>query len=290
MSIYQILKLLNVPQATYYNWKNSKGYNKTSLLKLTAVEKQSIIDYKQKNPHLSHRKIAGYLRDQGFWLSDSVCYLILKEKGWVLPVDFKEAPWKVSRYEPLRKNLLWGTDFTYLRILGKRYYLLTVMDYYSRYIIAWGILDRIRSKEVQDILTLAYLNEGITEKSDIKIRSDQGKQYIAQATKAHTKKLGITQSFSRTYTPTDNARQERWYRTCKQEQIYSMNYPNVESARNLVGRFIDEYNNERPHQSLFNYTPSEVHRVNNKTILLRKYKSKLVEARSIRINLNRKGE
>ena len=94
----------------------------------------------------------------------------------------------------------------------------------------------------------------------------------------------IILSPSRTNRPTDNACQERWYRTVKQEEIYCYpEYPSVAIAQKLIGRFIHEYNERRPHQALWNFTPAYVHKVGSKSIIYRQYKRKVKEAKQRRI-------
>jgi hypothetical protein len=73
----------------------------------------------------------------------------------------REAPWKVPRYEPFRPNPIWGEDWTLLGIGSIRHYLLTLIDYFSRYIVAWGVVKTVTRREVQNLVALAYLSEGI---------------------------------------------------------------------------------------------------------------------------------
>ena len=93
---------------------------------------------------------------------------------------------------------------------------------------------------------------------------------------------------SRVNRPTDNARQERWYRTVKQEEIYCYpSYPSLDIARDFMARYIEEYNERRPHQALWNYTPGYVHRLGNKTRLLQYHKEMVYATRQQRLNINR---
>lgn len=95
-------------------------------------------------------------------------------------------------------------------------------------------------------------------------------------------------SHSRANRPTDNCRQERWYRTVKQEEIYCYpTYPSIELARQSLVRYIEEYNERRPHQALWNYTPGFVHRLGNKTVLLEHYKKMVQIAKEQRLKANR---
>jgi putative transposase len=289
----QILKALGVCRSTYYEWTKERGASqrKLSALSLTVYEKQAIIDKKKTQAELTHRKISGSLRHDGFWISPSSCYRVLKPLGWVLHQDLREAPWKVPHYEPFRPNQVWGEDWTILSIANTRYYLLTIIDYFSRYIVAWGVVKTVTQREVQNLLALAYLSEGIEQRDPKPIlRADQGSPNMARETKRLIRDLEMVLSPSRAYRPTDNARQERWYRSVKQEEIYCYpTYPTEEIARSSIAKYIRFYHEERPHQALWNYTPGFVHRLGNNTELLEHHRTMVRIVKEQRINLNGMG-
>jgi len=286
----EALRRMGVCRSSYYSWiKGNKRCEKpASIQRLTVEERNAVIDIKRKEPQLSHRQISGWLRHKGYWISSSSCYRILRECGWIFPYQVREKPWKTARYEPYRPNMIWGEDWTILTIAGTRYYLLTIIDYFSRYIVAWGIVKTVTHKNVQDILSLAYMSEKIDEKVDKPIiRFDRGSPNMARETRRFIKEMELVLSPSRANRPTDNARQERWYRTIKQEEIYCYpEYPNLEIAKELIGRYIEEYNKKRPHQILWNFTPEYVHKIGNKSKIYEQYKERVNRAKSRRIALN----
>ncbi len=289
-SLSEILKVLGVCRSTYYGWlKLSKTLGRSSsVFSLTADEHQAIVGIKKAQPQMSHRQISGSLRQDGYWISPSSCYRVLKPLGWVTPASFREAPWKVPRYEPFRPNQIWGEDWTILTIGGLRHYLLTVIDYFSRFIVAWKVVQTVTQHEVQELLTLAHIGEGIEHQSQKPLlRVDQGSPNIARGTKRLIKDLEMVLSPSRAYRPTDNGRQERWYRTAKQEEIYCYpTYPSLELARLSLARYIKFYNEQRPHQSLWNYTPGYLHRLGNKSELVSHYNQMLQIAKEHRRQIN----
>ena len=261
----------------------------TSILTLTDSEEQAVIEKKQTDPQLSHRQISGSLRPEGYYVSPSSCYRILKARGWVWAQSLREAPWKVPRLEPFRPNQIWGEDWTILTIGDRRHYLLTIIDYFSRYIIAWGVVPTVTQKEVQNLLTLAYWSQGLEhQKHKPILRADLGSPNIARNTKRLIKDLEMLLCLSRAHRPTDNARQERWFRTAKQEEIYCYpSYPSLDIARSSLANYISTYNDKRPHQALWNYTPSFVHGLENKTKLMNLYKRSVQIVKEQRIFLNR---
>jgi putative transposase len=256
---------------------------------LTLVEKQAVVEKKKMEPQLSHRHISGSLRPEGYWVSPSSCYRILKTLGWIGSSSLREAPWKIPRYEPFRSNQIWGEDWTILSIASIRHYFLTIIDYFSRYIVAWGVVQTVTRLEVQNLLTLAYLSEGIMPQDPkLLLRADLGSPNMAHGTWRLIRDLEMVLSPSRRNRPTDNGRQERWYRTAKQEEIYCYpTYLTVEIARLSLGRYIHYYNEQRPHQALWNYPPGYVHRLGNKSKLWEHYKTRVQAVKEQRLQINR---
>jgi putative transposase len=286
------LKQIGVGRSTYYSWLSSKKSipRPASVQRLTESESTAIIAYKQQQPHLSHRKISGYLRTENIWVSATSCYRVLKNIGWVSEADhLREAPWKQPHYEPFAPNQIWGEDWTGLVIAGLRYYLLTIIDYFSRYIVAWGIVKTVTHQQVRPLLVLAYLSQNIdTSRDKPLLRVDRGSPNMAKNTRRLIAELEMLLSPSRSHRPTDNSRQERWYRTVKQEEIYCCpEYPCEATARHSVASYIHEYNEQRPHQALWNFTPGYVHRCGNKSFILNQYRQRVHYAIEQRLDFNR---
>lgn len=262
-----------------------------SVLSLAAKEQHAIIEKKKAELQLSHRQISGLLQQDGHWISPSSCYRGLKSLGWVMAACLRTAPWKVARYEPFCPNQIWGEDWTILSIARLRHYLLTIIDYFSRYIVAWAVVKTITQREVQALLTLAYVSEGIEHQHPKPIvRVDQGSPNTEIKTRRLIKDLEMLLSPARAYRPMDNAKQERWYRTVKQEESYCYpTYLSAEIARLSLANYIEHYNEQRPHQALGNYTPGYVHRLGNKSQLRNHYGQRVQIAKERRKQVNQKG-
>lgn len=286
------MRSLGVCRSTYYGWLKYRHPDRfPSALRLTDSERRAILEKKQTEPQMSPRQVSGHLRQEGFWISPSSCYRLLKAKGWVITQSLREAPWKTSHYEPYQPNQIWGEDWTLLNIAGIRHYLLTIIDYFSRYIVAWGIVKSVTHREVQDLLALAYMSQGM-ERLHPKplLRTDRGSPNLERNTRRLMRDLEMLLSPGRADRPTDNARQERWYRTVKQEEIYLYpTYPSLEIARSSLGGYIDFYNERRPHQALWNYTPGQVHRLGNKSRLIEHHRLMIQHVKEQRLRANRVG-
>ncbi len=286
ISAVTALRELSVPRSTFYFWKSDSA-NKTSPTSSNALlenETKSVISMKEEQPHLSHRQISGLLRHKDVWVSSSSCYRTLKCQELVWEWALREAPWKTAHYEPFRPNQIWGEVWTGIVIDGLRHYVLTILDLFSRYLVAWGIFKTITQREVKNLVALAIMSEAIGEHDPKPIlRTDPGSPNMAADVRIFLREIGVVFSPGRVARPTDNARQERFYRTLKQEEVYCHEgYVSLDSAKASIGHWISYYNEVRPHQALFGYPPAIVHRCGNKTRLLEDYRRNVEKAKEKR--------
>ncbi|NDD93215.1 hypothetical protein EBZ37_14190, partial [bacterium] len=278
----EILANVKIAKSTYYRWMKlasdgvaesvATGVPRVTSRSVTASELSRIDELKSKQPEMRHRQIQGLLQLEGQYVSASVVYKHLKSQGKVEPYERRAAPWKEPLYEVIGANLMWGADWTKLRIGGIRWYLLTLIDFYSRYIVHHEIVPTVNAGHVRDLYEsgLATFNIPITLERKPELRLDQGSPNTARITKEFFKDIQADLSYARVRRPTDNARTERFYRTIKQEEIYVVgDYQDELTAKEEIGAYITWYNEKRPHQALWNFTPWQVHDTNNKTRLLK---------------------
>ena len=272
--ISEVLSSVGVARSSYYRWRKGRGEQKErrqSRYQITEEERRLIEQVKEAHPEYRHRRIQGALQNRGVYLSASAIYEHLRQKGWMEAYERRAAPWKDPRYEVWRRNLMWGCDWTKLLVGGLRWYLLTVIDFFSRLIVAYEVVPTVHAGHVKAIYQAGLKGQGISIHSETKpeLRVDRGSPNTSWVTQEFFEVLGAELSFARVRRPTDNALTERFYGTVKQEEIYLVgNYPDETSAREEIGRYIETYNRTRPHQALFNFTPAHVHEVNNKSMLL----------------------
>jgi putative transposase len=239
---------------------------------LTTEELKKIDEIKADQPHLRHRQIQGVLQGQGYYLSPTSVYKHLKANNQIEPYYRREAPWKEARYEVIGINMMWGADWTQLRIAGIRWYLLTLIDFYSRFIIHFEIVPTVNASHIKHLYNVGLSSLNLPKDWPIKpeLRVDQGSPNTSKVTRQFFKDIKADLSFARVKRPTDNARTERFYRTIKEEEIYLVgDYPDPKTAHEGIGKYIHYYNYRRPHQSLWNFTPHLVHDINNKSELLK---------------------
>jgi len=275
----EILANLKVVKSTYYRWVKANSSRELVKLKTPRVTSRSVTDkereiidrVKSERPEMRHRQIQGLMQLEGAFVSATSIYRHLKAKGKVEPYERRAAPWKEPLYEVVGANHMWGADWTKLRIGGLRWYLLTLIDFYSRYLVHYEIVQTVNAGHIKALYEsgLSVFNIPLSLERKPELRLDQGSPNTSRVTKEFFNDIKADLSFARVRRPTDNARTERFYRTIKQEEIYIVgDYQDEVTAREEIGAYIKWYNEKRPHQALWNFTPWMVHDTNNKTKLL----------------------
>jgi len=169
------------------------------------------------------------------------------------------------------------TDFTYLKVIGWGwFYLSTILDDYSRYIIAWKLCTTMRAEDVTDTLKLALQASGCDQASVIhkpRLLSDNGSSYIATDLAHWLKAQGMDHVRGAPYHPQTQGKIERWHQTLK-NRILLENYFLPGDLKAQIGKFITYYNHHRYHESLSNLTPADVYFGRGQTILLERERIK----------------
>ena len=150
----EVLHRAGVARWSYYRWKKGNGEKKAerqSSYELTVEERRLIDEVKGQYPEYRHRRVQGMLQQRGVYLSATVIYGHLKAQGQIEPYQRRAAPWKSPRYEVWQRNLMWGSDWTKLSVGGVRWYLLTVIDFFSRWIVAWDVVPTVNAGNVKAI-------------------------------------------------------------------------------------------------------------------------------------------
>jgi len=206
LSKRQTLAEMGIPRRTYYNWvrrgKESKSRDVKSRSgrpwnKVKAEEEKLVIDQARASPELSPRQLALRLIDRyGSWLSESTVYRILRREGLVKRVEVRGfAAGKEYHRKTSKPNEMWATDCSYLRVVGWGfYYLITVMDDFSRYILGWELKRDMTAGSLIDVVQQAVDSTGmdkVTVKDRASLLSDNGSGYISQAFGDYMRLVGI---------------------------------------------------------------------------------------------------
>ena len=248
--------------------------------KLPDAVAEAVLELALKEPELSPRELAVRFADQRqYFVSESSVYRLLKAHDLITSPAFilLKAADRFA-HPTTAPNQLWQTDFTYLRVIGWGwFYLSTVLDDFSRYILAWKLCTTMTSSDVADTLAMALRSSGL-ERVAVRHRprllSDNGPSYVSAQLGSWLAEHGMTHSRGKPYHPMTQGKIERYHRSLK-NQILLENYylPGQLEAR--LAEFIDYYNSRRYHESLNNLTPADVYFGRGQTILSRRENVKL---------------
>jgi transposase InsO family protein len=242
--------------------------------------REQVVDLALEHPDKSPRQLAWHFTDtEGYFISESSVYRILKGFDLVASPAFLMVPAKDQFEHPTKKvNEMWQTDFTQFKVQGWGwYYLSTVLDDYSRYILAWKLCDGMTAKDVSDTLSLALESSGL-ESANVhhrpRLLSDNGPSYVSAELRDWLDDQGMGHTRGAPYHPMTQGKIERWHRSMK-NQVLLENYYLPGDLKARIGEFVDYYNTERYHESLNNLTPEDVYTGRGQTVLNRRRRIKL---------------
>ena len=276
LSIKQTLKTLDVPKSTFYDWYKryvTEGFDgledrssgpRKFWNRIPDSEREKVVKLALESPEKTPRELAFKITDkEGYFISESSVYRILKAYDLITsPAYIVLSASNKFKHPTRRINELWQTDFTYFKITGWGwYYFSSVLDDYSRYIIAWKLFSSMSAADVQDLLDLAIAKTGITK---IKVRhrprllSDNGSCYISGQLQKYLKERQIDHIRGQPYHPMTQGKIERFHRSLK-NVINLENYYYPWKLEKQLEEFVNYYNHERYHESIDNLTPADVY-------------------------------
>jgi len=278
------LAQLRFPRSTYYRWlkrlsedklEDKKGGSPIPWNRIRPEEASKILAEARDSPELSCRQLACKLTDSAsIYVSESTVYRILKRDGLIKPAEiigFKAA--KEYHRKTKRPNELWATDCCHLKVMGWGwYYLVTVMDDFSRFILGWELKVDMAGGSLGEVVQQAVDFTGMTEvplEDRTVLLSDNGAGYISQQFNTYLKLVGIGHITASPFHPQTNGKIERYHRSLKAE-INQLPYDLPSELRAAIGAFIEYYNYRRYHEGLGNVTPYDVYTGRHLEILQRR--------------------
>ncbi len=241
--------------------------------------RDAVVDLALEEPDLSPRELAVRFTDtQKYYVSEASVYRLLKAHDLITSPAFvviKAA--KEFKDKTTRPNQLWQTDFTYLKVISwGQYYLSTILDDFSRYIIAWKLCTSMKVGDVTDTLELALQASGCDQATVVhkpRLLSDKGPSYIAGDLAEWLNDRDMEHVRGAPYHPQTQGKIERWHQTLK-NRILLENYYFPGDLEAQIEAFVDHYNHHRYHESLRNLTPADVYFGRGQTILLQRERIK----------------
>ena len=276
LPVRRTLEKIGIPHATFYRW-----YDLYHTVVQEALEDQQpkpdrvwnripddvrerIIRLALDEPALSPRELAVRFTDtEGYFVSEASVYRLLKAHDLIASPAFivmKAADeFKDKTTAP---NQLWQTDFTYLKVIGWGwFYLSTVLDDFSRYIIAWKLCTTMKAEDVTATLEMALNASGLDKAKVLhrpRLLSDNGSSYVSGDLAKWMERHDMAHVRGAPYHPMTQGKIERWHQTLK-NRILLENYYLPGDLQAQIEAFVADYNHRRYHESIDNLTPADVY-------------------------------
>jgi putative transposase len=301
LPVRRTLARIGVPVTTFYRWYDRyRGHGPAGLEdrsprpsrvwnRIPEPVRERLLALALKAPELSPRELAVRFTDEEkYFVSEASVYRLLKAHELITSPAFivvKAAD--AFTEKTTAPNQLWQTDFTYLKVTGWGwFYLSTILDDYSRYIIAWKLCATMRAGDVTDTLDMALAASGCDSARVVhkpRLLSDNGASYVAGDLADWLAAKGMTHVRGAPNHPQTQGKIERWHQTLK-NRILLENYFLPGQLEAAVAAFVDHYNHHRYHESLANLTPADVYFGRGQAIPAERQKIKKLTIRNRRLS------
>jgi putative transposase len=258
LSVRRQCDLLGLSRSSLYYEPASETAENLRLMRLLDQEYTA-------HPFLGSRRLTTWLNEQGEEVNRKRVQRLMRLMGLeaIYPKPKLSAARAGQRIYPYllrdvsirRPDQVWSTDITYVPLAGGFMYLAAIIDWFSRYVIAWRL-----SNTLDDSFCLDMLEEALSRGRPEVFNTDQGVQFTAQTWTGRLESAGVAVSMDGKGRCLDNVFVERLWRTVKYEDIYLWRYEGVPGLQRGLGRYFPYYNEARPHQALDYRTPAAVYR------------------------------
>lgn len=276
---------ISITRSKYYGWRSRYGcVNEHNGwiprdFWLEDWEKQAIIAYYHDHPLEGYRRLTYMMMDDDIVaVSPSSVYRVLSGAGLLRRWNGKASKKGEGFQQPLKPHEHWHIDISYLNVCGTFYYLCSILDGFSRYIVHWEIRPSMTEADVEIILQRA--REQFPDAKP-RIISDNGPQFIAKDFREFIRISGMTHVKTSPYYPQSNGKLERYHKTIKGTCIRVQTPLSLADARRIVADFVDHYNTRRLHSAIGYITPNDKLQGRAEVILAAR-EAKLAAAREAR--------
>ncbi|MFM7843774.1 MAG: transposase, partial [Planctomycetota bacterium] len=281
----RLLGWLELSTSKFHQWKDRYGKANEHNGKiprdwwLENWEKQAILDYHERHPLEGYRSLTFMMLDDDIVAaSPSSVYRVLKQSGRLDRKWQKPSKKGTGFVQPLKPREHWHIDVAHINIGGTFFFLCSLLDGFSRYIVPWELRETMKEWEVETIVQRGLEKfPGVTPR----IISDNGPQFIARDFKLFVRIQGLTHVRTSPYYPQSNGKLERWHASLKQECIRPKCPATLDEASAQVQGYVDHYNHARLHSAIEYLTPAD--KLNDMgPMILEQRDQKLEEARARR--------
>jgi transposase InsO family protein len=264
MTKRSLIFLLGITASRFYDWIKREGIPNNHNCRiprkhwLLEEEKQAIINYCKERPVEGYRRLTYMMMDEDIvFVSPATTYRVLSSNGLI-------GQWKKTAgggkkgtgfIQPGKIHKDWHTDIAYVNILGTFFFLMTVLDGYSRKVLHHELRSNMEEYDVEIVIRRA--REQYPDAQPI-IITDNGSQYVSKDFQSFIKESGLKQIRTSVRYPQSNGKIERFHKTIKTEKIRTTAMTSIEDARKKIAEYVEYYNTKRLHSSIYYLTPQEV--------------------------------
>lgn len=262
ITVKKVIGLIGINSSKYYSWierhhkPNNHNGNIVKKHWILDWEKKAIINYVTLHPGEGYRRLTYMMIDENIVaVSPSTTYRVLKSAGLLNRWNRVKTTSKGNGFEqPVKPHQHWHTDIKYVNFRGTFLFLISVIDGYSRYIVHHELRMNMQEYDVE-----ITIQRALEKHPGVKPRliTDNGSQYISKDFAEYLKQTGLTHVRTSVNYPQSNGKIERYHRTIHEECLMKSSMIDLDDAREQISKFIDYYNYERLHSSLFYLTPDD---------------------------------
>lgn len=218
-------------------------------------ERAAILNYHDRHPLEGYRRLTFLMLDDDVVaVSPTSVYRVLKSAGRLDRKWQKPSKKGTGFVQPLKAHEHWHVDVSYINVQGTFYFLISVLDGMSRFLVHWDLRESMQEPDIELVLQQA-LEKHPSAKP--RIISDNGPQFLARDFKEFIRLVGATHVRTSPYYPQSNGKLERWHGSLKQECVRPSCPGSVEEARRRIAGYVDHYNTQRLHSALGYITPQD---------------------------------
>lgn len=261
MAVKLLVLWLGMSLSKFYNWRTRYGKVNEHNAQvprdawLLDWEKLAILDFERRHPIEGYRRLTFMMLDEDVVAAaPSTVYRLLKGAGRLNRWNKTTTKKGTGFQQPDQAHKHWHLDISYVNIAGTFYYLISVLDGYSRSIVHWDIRENMKEFDVEIVLQAAREKFPAAHP---RIITDNGSQFIARDFKEFIRLAGMTHVRTSPYYPQSNGKLERWHGTVKTECIRPGAPLTLKDAKRLVARFVDHYNTRRLHSAIGYVAPAD---------------------------------
>jgi len=253
---------IGVARGKFYSWKKRYGLANEHNGKiprdfwLEDWEREAILAFHDRHPLEGYRCLTFMMLDADVVaVSPSSVYRVLRQAGRLDRWNRKPSSKGLGFQQPLEPHQHWHVDIAYVNLAATFYYLISVLDGFSRYLLHWDLRESMKETDVEIVLQRGREQYPHTHP---RIITDNGSAFIARDFKIFLREVGMTHVKTSPYYPQSNGKIERFHKTLKSEALRRFQPQDSDHARHVVREFVDHYNNVRLHSAIGYITPADM--------------------------------